>query len=73
MKDHVTPLLKQLHLLPLSQCRISKILLMVCKTLQGDGPTYLKEMLDPYSCDLLIRITIILDREVLSVNICCCS
>ena len=48
--DHVTPFLKQLHWLPLYQRHVYKILLIVYKTLQGDGPAYLKEMLVPYTC-----------------------
>ena len=44
-RDHVTPLLKELHWLPLSQRRFFKLLLLVFKSLHGIGPNYLREHL----------------------------
>jgi hypothetical protein len=47
-RDHVTPTLKQLHWLPVNQRIIFKTLLLVYKSLHGQGPEYLKELLMPY-------------------------
>ena len=63
--DHVTPLFKQLHWLPLYQRCVYKSLLIICKTLQGDSQVYLKEMLDPSSCEGLGSFD---DIRNLSVN-----
>ena len=46
--DHVTPLLKELHWLPIVKRPIFKILLLVFKTLRGEGPQYLMDLLVPY-------------------------
>jgi hypothetical protein len=47
--DHITPLLKHLHWLPV-QFRIDfKILLLVFKSLNGTGPVYLKDLLQHYT------------------------
>jgi hypothetical protein len=43
--DHVTPLLKALHWLPVSQRIDFKVLLLVFKSLTGMGPTYLVDLL----------------------------
>ena len=46
--DHVTPLLVNLHWLPV-QCRIQfKILLMTFKVLRGEAPSYLCDLITPY-------------------------
>ena len=50
-RDHATPFLQELHWLPVSQRHIFKTVLLVYKTLQGDGPLYLQDLLKPYSCD----------------------
>ena len=50
-RDHATPFLQELHWLPVSQRHIFKTVLLVYKTLQGDGPSYLQDLLKPYSCD----------------------
>ena len=47
--DHVTDHLIKLHWLPISQQRTFKILLLVFKALNGQGPIYLAEMLVPCS------------------------
>ena len=44
-QDHITPILKQIHWLPVSQCIIYKILLLVFKSLHGMAPSYIKGML----------------------------
>ena len=48
--DHVTPLLNKLHWLPVPQRVIFKIVLLVHKTLHGNGPAYLRELLKSYTC-----------------------
>ncbi len=53
--DHVTPLLKDLHWLPLSQRHVFKVLLLVYKCLHDCGPTYLQELLIPHRCDRFTR------------------
>ena len=47
--NHVTDHLIKLHWLPISQRRTFKILLLVFKALNGQGPIYLAEMLVPCS------------------------
>ena len=47
-RDHITPVLKSLHWLPV-QFRIDfKVLLLVYKCLNGLGPSYLSDLLVPY-------------------------
>lgn len=46
--DHVTPVLRSLHWLPVSARIDFKILLLVFKVLNGLGPLYLCELLEPY-------------------------
>ena len=45
--DHVTPILKELHWLPISYRTQCKILLLTYKCLKGEGPEYLCNMLRP--------------------------
>ena len=48
--DHIEPVLKQLHRLPVNQHINYKILLLTCKALNGQVPwTILTELLDPYA------------------------
>ena len=49
-QDHATPLRKKLNWLPVPQRVVFKTVLLVYKTLHGDGPAYLREMLKPYTC-----------------------
>ncbi len=44
--DHVTPILKQLHWLPVSQRVTYKVLMIVFKVIHGLAPAYLEEMLE---------------------------
>ena len=46
--DHVTPVLRSFHWLPVSARIDFKILLLVFKVLNGLGPLYLSELLEPY-------------------------
>ena len=45
---HITPILKQLHLLPIEQRSIFKISMFVFKTIHGVSPTYLCSLVKPY-------------------------
>ena len=45
--DHVTPLLIELHWLPVRQRIVFKILLYIFKALHGATPTYLTELISP--------------------------
>ena len=47
--DHVTPLLFQLHWLPVDQRLEFKVLLFTYKAMQGLAPQYLSDLLEPYS------------------------
>ena len=42
-RDHVTGLLKNLHWLPIRKRKLFKILLVLFKSVNGQGPTYLKD------------------------------
>ena len=48
-RDHVTPLLFQLHWLPVDQRIEFKVLLFTYKAMQGLAPQYLSDLLEPYS------------------------
>jgi hypothetical protein len=45
--DHITPVMKELHWLPVSQRIIYKILLITYKALNGLAPSYIRDMLQP--------------------------
>ena len=53
--DHITPLMKQLHWLPISQRIIYKIVLITCKSLNGSAPHYINNMLKPYTPSANLR------------------
>ena len=53
--DHITPVLKSLHWLPVKQRIILKILTLTFKCLTGLAPYYLSELLQPYSPPRLLR------------------
>ena len=44
-RDHITPVLKDLHWLPINQRIVFKILLLVFKSLNGIAPSYMSEMI----------------------------
>ena len=46
--DHVTPLLKELHWLPVEQRIVFKTLLLVFKCMKGVAPAYLSELITVY-------------------------
>ena len=63
--DHVTPILRHLHWLPVQQRIQFKLLLLAYKALTGEGPLYLRELLFLYtptrslrSSSDVIRLTI---------------
>ena len=53
--DHVTPILQDLHWLPIEYRIIFKILLLTYKSLNGCGPLYLKELLPYRKTERLLR------------------
>jgi hypothetical protein len=53
--DHVTPLLYNLHWLPVEDRIIFKILLLAYKSLNNEGPVYLKDLLSFYKPPLNLR------------------
>ena len=46
--DHITPVLKSLHWLPVKECITFKILTLTFRCLKGLAPSYLSELLLPY-------------------------
>ena len=47
-REHITPVLKSLHWLPMRQRIEFKVLLLAYKSLNNQAPTYLKELIVPY-------------------------
>ena len=54
-KDHITPILKSLHWLPVIYRIDFKVLLLVFKSLNGQGPLYIAEMFETYSPSRSLR------------------
>ena len=44
-RDHITPILRRLHWLPVRYRTIFKILLLTYKALDGQAPSYIKDLL----------------------------
>ena len=53
--DHITPVLVDLHWLPVKQRIDFKIILLTCKALNGLAPAYMRELLIPYSPKFTLR------------------
>ena len=53
--DHITESLKELHWLPIRSRIEYKIALITYKTLNGDGPAYLQELLTPMQQNRTLR------------------
>ena len=53
--DHITPILRSLHWLPVSHRIDFKIMLLVYKSLNGLGPKYISDMLVPYETARSLR------------------
>lgn len=66
-RDHITPVLKNLHWLPIKQRIDFKILLLVFKCLQGNAPQYLKDCLISYRPCRVLRSQ---SHHLLSQPIC---
>ena len=47
-RDHVTPVLRQLHWLPINQRIVFKVLLITFKIINGYAPSYLSSLLESY-------------------------
>ena len=47
--DHITPILKQLHWLPVRHRIDFKVMLLTWKALNGESPQYLTDLLVPYA------------------------
>lgn len=54
-KDHITPILKSLHWLPVTYRIDFKVLFLVFKTLNGQGPLYMADMLKKYTPSRSLR------------------
>ncbi len=53
--DHITPVLRSLHLLPVTIRIYFKVLLLVYKSLNGLGPKYIADMLTEYKPNRPLR------------------
>ena len=49
--DHVSPLLEQLHWLPVEQRIMFKICLLTWNALHGYAPSYIQDSIVPYNCN----------------------
>ena len=56
-RDHVTPLLRELHWLPVRARCIYKIAVLVFRYFEGTLPTYLSNSLSPYQTSRFLRST----------------
>ena len=54
-RDHVTPILKDLHWLPIRKRILFKLLLVVYKSLHNLAPTYIKQLITPYHPSRTLR------------------
>lgn len=54
-RDHISPVLASLHWLPVKSRIEFKILLLTYKTLKGQAPSYLKELIKPYNPTRALR------------------
>ena len=62
--DHITPVLIQLHWLPVHFRILFKVLLLVYKALNGMAPLYITELLSYRTCSCTLRST---DQKLLAV------
>ena len=62
--DHITPVLIQLHWLPVHFRILFKVLLLVYKALNGMAPLYITELLSYRTCSRTLRST---DQKLLAV------
>ena len=66
--EHITPVLHSLHWLPVSYRIQYKVLLLTFKALNGQAPSYLTELLQPYQPIRQLRSTL---QHLLTVPITC--
>ena len=57
LREHITPVLKKLHWLPVDHRIIFKVLLITFKIIWGCTPAYLKDLLEPYVPGRSLRST----------------
>ena len=50
-KEHLTPVLRELHWLPVNQRICFKILILTYKCISGQAPVYLCNLIKPYECE----------------------
>ena len=62
--DHITPVLRALHWLPIQQRIVYKLSLLTFKTLQHGSPSYLAELLTPHNSCRNLRSS---DKHLLSI------
>ncbi len=62
--DHITPVLRSLHWLPVLQRTDFRILLLVCKALSGLGPKHITDLLQNPSDHLAQVYCVALDPEL---------
>ena len=55
--DHITPVLKRLHWLPVQERIIFKVLLLTYKTIHGSASSYLYELVSSYTPSRSLRST----------------
>ena len=55
VRDHITPVLKDLHWLPVHWRIQYKVLLLVYKTQHGLAPSYISQLLEPYRPSRVLR------------------
>ena len=54
-REHITPVLRELHWLPVDRRIEYKMLLHACKALNGLAPEYLCNMVESYALDRVLR------------------
>ena len=62
--DHITPVLKDLHWLPIERKSIFKIAVLTYKTLNGDAPQYLNDIIHKHTSVRTLRST---NRNLLKI------
>ena len=65
--DHITPILKQLHWLPISKRIDFKILIHTFNSINGSAPSYLSDLLEPYSSIRHLRSN---NEQLLKEHLC---
>ena len=55
LHEHITPVLKQLHWLPVELRIIYKLMVLVYKSIHGTSPSYLSKLIEPKNRDTRLR------------------